>query len=192
MDFLSQFDRNFHAPNESFIQTCQRALNSEPHSKNWIITPKFSLISSFTPNKWTIFKQRLKPYRKFWKFSIEKDNQLKQSEKHYKISLANCIFWVVFGTISVKKRVKGVYHMYLNIFQSFIFYQVPRIRRKTVFCVSLKVAFKQIATYNTQEAKWWTQRWRWWSFQKFSSQKWLNWIKGCLGHVWNMCSNRKL
>jgi hypothetical protein len=25
----------------------------------------------------TIFKQRLKPYRKFWKFSIEKDNQYK-------------------------------------------------------------------------------------------------------------------
>jgi hypothetical protein len=59
---------------------------------------------------------------------------------------------VVFSTIPVKKRVKGVYHMYLNIFQSFSYYQVPRIRRKTVVCVSWKVALKQIATYNTQEA----------------------------------------
>jgi hypothetical protein len=61
---------------------------------------------------------------------------------------------VVFGSVPVKKRVKGVYHMYFNIFQSFIYYQVPRIRRKTVFCVSWKVALKQIATYNTQEARW--------------------------------------
>jgi hypothetical protein len=69
---------------------------------------------------------------------FEKDIQL--SEKHYKISLFNCIFWVVFGTISVKKLVKGAYYMYSNIFQSFIYYQVPRISRKTVFCVSWKVA----------------------------------------------------
>jgi hypothetical protein len=41
IDFLSQFDRNFHAP------------HTEPHTKNRIITPKISLISSFTPNKCT-------------------------------------------------------------------------------------------------------------------------------------------
>jgi hypothetical protein len=33
--------------------------------------------------------------------------------------------------------------MYLNIFQSFIYYQVPRISRKTVFCVSWKVALDE-------------------------------------------------
>jgi hypothetical protein len=42
---------NFPALHESLIPLCQQALNSEPYTKNWIITPKISLISSFMPTE---------------------------------------------------------------------------------------------------------------------------------------------
>jgi hypothetical protein len=47
----------FSALRESIIQSCQRALNSEQHTKNHIITPGSSLFSNFITKKCTFFKQ---------------------------------------------------------------------------------------------------------------------------------------
>jgi hypothetical protein len=61
-DIWLHSDRMIPALHESMIQSCQRALNSEPHTKNHIIAPCFSLFSSFIPEKCTLVKQRHKPH----------------------------------------------------------------------------------------------------------------------------------
>jgi hypothetical protein len=79
--------RMFPALHESIVQSCQRALNSEPRTKNHIITPCNSLFSSFLPKKWTFFKQRHKPYRMLRKFSIyKKQDNYNNQKKYHKIS----------------------------------------------------------------------------------------------------------
>jgi hypothetical protein len=95
-DISIHSDRIFPALHEFIIQLCQRALNSEPRTKSYIITPctvrdkkinesimklenrliHISLFSSFMPKKCTFFKQRHKPYQKLRKFSIHKVSSL--------------------------------------------------------------------------------------------------------------------